>query len=531
MKLTFLGAAHEVTGSCYLLQTNGHNLLIDCGMEQGPDLFENQALPVNPWEVEAILVTHAHIDHSGKLPLLYKEGFQGRIYATEATCDLCGIMLRDSAHIQEFEASWRNRKARRSGKPEYIPIYTMQDAEGVLEHFTPCEYHSETEILPGIMAEFIDAGHLLGSASIRIKAQEEGKTVSIVFSGDIGNTDKPILRDPEHFTEADYVITESTYGDRVHGPKPDYVRELAAIIQRTLDRGGNLVIPAFAVGRTQEILYFIRQVKEQGLVRNHDNFPVYVDSPLANEATNIFGRNSLTCFDEETMAVIRRGINPIGFPGLTVSLTGEDSRAINDDPVPKVILSASGMCEAGRIRHHLKHNLWRPESTVLFVGYQSAGTLGRSLLEGAKTVKLFGETIEVHAEIAQLKSISGHGDSNGLVKWMSAYEKKPQRVFVTHGEDKVCDLLAERDISELGLNACAPYNGEQWDLIQNCMLKEGNKERLQAVRANGSEDDFFKKLAAAVKRLIALAERKRKAPRKELEELTRDINNICRKWE
>ena len=343
MKLTFLGAAHEVTGSCYLLQTGGHNLLVDCGMEQGPDLFENQALPVNPWEVEAVLVTHAHIDHSGKLPLLYKEGFQGRIYATEATCELCGIMLRDSAHIQEFEASWRNRKAKRSGRPEYVPIYTTEDAEGVLEHFTPCEYHRETEILPGITAEFIDAGHLLGSASIRIKATEDGETVSIVFSGDIGNTDKPILRDPEHFTEADYVITESTYGDRVHGPKPDYVKELAAIIQRTLDRGGNLVIPAFAIGRTQEILYFIRQIREQGLVQNHENFPVYVDSPLANEATNIFGRNSLTCFDEETVAVIRRGINPIGFPGLTVSLTGEDSKAINGDPVPKVILSASGI--------------------------------------------------------------------------------------------------------------------------------------------------------------------------------------------
>ena len=531
MKLTFLGAAHEVTGSCYLLQTGDHNILIDCGMEQGPDLFENQKLPVNPWEIEAVLVTHAHIDHSGKLPLLYKEGFNGKIYATEATCDLCNIMLKDSAHIQEFEASWRNRKAKREGKPEYVPIYTMEDTEGVLKNFIPCAYHRETEILPGITAEFIDAGHLLGSASILIKASEGGETVSIVFSGDIGNTGKPILRDPEYFTRADYVITESTYGDRVHGPKPDYTAELASVIQRTLDRGGNLVIPTFAVGRTQEMLYFIRQIKEQGLVKGHENFPVYVDSPLANEATNVFCRNSLTCFDEDTMEVIKRGINPIGFQGLEVSVTSEDSKAINDDPVPKVILSASGMCDAGRIRHHLKHNLWKPESTVLFVGYQSRGTLGRSLLEGAKTVKLFGDSIEVNAEIAQLHSISSHGDSDGLVKWISAYESQPRRVFVTHGEDKVCDILAERYRTELGLDACAPYNGEQWDLLKNRMLKEGNQEKIKLIKANGSEDDFFKKLAAAVKRLVSLTELKRKAPRKELEELTRDINNICRKWE
>ncbi len=531
MKLTFSGAAHEVTGSCYLLQTGGHNILIDCGMEQGPDLFENQALPVNPWEIEAVLVTHAHIDHSGKLPLLYKEGFKGKIYATDATCDLCGIMLKDSAHIQEFEAAWRNRKARRQGKPEYVPVYTMEDTEGVLKNFVSCDYHKETEILPGITAEFMDAGHLLGSASIMVKAHEHGETVKIVFSGDIGNTGKPILRDPEYFTEADYVISESTYGDRVHGPKPDYVADLASIIQRTLDRGGNLVIPAFAIGRTQEMLYFIRQIKEQGLVKNHGNFPVYVDSPLANEATNIFGRNSLTCFDEETMAVIEQGINPIGFKGLEVSITSEDSKAINDNAVPKVIISASGMCEAGRIRHHLKHNLWRPESTVLFVGYQSKGTLGRSLLEGAKTVKLFGEPIEVNAEIMQMNSVSSHGDSDGLVKWMSAYRNRPRRVFVTHGEDKVCDILAERYSRELGLDACAPYNGEQWDLIENRMIREGNKERIELVKANGSEDDFFRKLAASVKRLVSLAELKRKAPRRELEELTRDINNICRKWE
>ena len=531
MKLNFLGAAHEVTGSCYLLQVGGNHLLIDCGMEQGPDLFENQQLPVNPAEIQAVLVTHAHIDHSGKLPYLYKQGFQGSVYATEATCDLCGIMLRDVAHIQEFEAGWRNRKAKRAGKPEYVPIYTMEDAEGVLKHFVPCDYHRQVPVLPGITAEFIDAGHLLGSASVLLTVTQGTETIRLVFSGDIGNTGKPILRDPEYLTEADYVVMESTYGDRSHGPKPDYVAEMSKIIQRTLDRGGNLVIPAFAVGRTQEILYFIRQIKDRNLVKGHPDFPVYVDSPMANEATNIFNHNSLTCFDRETVDLIERGMNPIGFKGLCTSLTSQESRAINENPVPKVIISASGMCEAGRIRHHLKHNLWRRECTVLFVGYQSAGTLGRSLLEGAVQVKLFGEVIEVRAEIAQLNSISGHADAEGLVKWISLFVPKPRHVFVTHGEDTVCDALKERLVKELRLSASAPYNGECWDLLANAMVKEGSRVRLKPLAANGSEDAFFKRLVSSVKRLMSLAEKMRKAPRKELEELTRDVNQICRKWE
>ncbi len=535
MKITFLGAAHEVTGSCYLLQTKQYNILVDCGMEQGPDLFKNQELPVDPFNIDAVVITHAHIDHSGNLPLLYAGGFNGKVYTTEATYDLCGIMLRDSAHIQEFEATWRNRKGKRAGREPYVPVYTMEDAEGVLKNFVPCDYEADVKIAPGVNVRFVDAGHLLGSASVILSVTEGEETETIVFSGDIGNTDKPILRDPQYIKKADYVVIESTYGDRSHGPKPDYVASLATAIQRTFDRGGNLVIPAFAVGRTQELLYFIKQIKAQGLVKGHDDFPVYVDSPMAIEATTVFGRNSLSCFDDETMAMIEKGINPIGFTNLITAVTSDESKAINDAPGCKIIISASGMCEAGRIRHHLKHNLWRPECTVLFVGYQTVGTLGRGLLDGAERVKLFGETIEVNAEVYQLSGVSGHADNSGLMKWISSFNPKPKRVFVTHGENTVCDILRDRFVQELGLTATAPYNGEQWDLSQNKLLQEGNKVLLEKGKSQKNllqgKISAFDKLTIALKRLSACVNGKKNSSSKEQEGLAKDINNICRKWE
>ncbi|MEG2203912.1 MAG: MBL fold metallo-hydrolase, partial [Oscillospiraceae bacterium] len=435
MQLTFLGATHEVTGSCFYLTACGKKLLIDCGMEQGPDEFENQEIPVGANEIDEVLLTHAHIDHSGRIPLLVKHGFSGRIHATAPTADLCNIMLRDSAHIQEFEAEWRNRKAQRSGHEAYVPLYTMDDALGAIALLSPHPYKEKIALCEGIELRFIDVGHLLGSASIELWVTENGVTQKLVFSGDIGNTHQPLLRDPEAIAEADFVVMESTYGDRSHGPKPDYVRELAAIIQRTFDRGGNLVIPSFAVGRTQEMLYFLRQIKADGLVTGHGEFPVYVDSPLAVEATNIFRENGREVYDEDAMALLRQGINPLRFEGLSLSITSEESKAINFDSQPKVILSASGMCEAGRIKHHLKHNLWRKESTVLFVGYQAVGTLGRAVLGGAEEVKLFGETVEVKAEIRQLANISGHADAEGLMRWAAALQAKPARVFVVHGDD------------------------------------------------------------------------------------------------
>ena len=461
MKLTFLGANHEVTGSCTLLEAAGQRYLIDCGMEQGKDVYENQPIPVAPGEIDGVLATHAHIDHTGLLPLLVRNGFRGRIYATRPTAELCSIMLRDSAHIQEFEAEWKNRKGQRSGAEPVEPMYTIQDAEAAIALFRGYDYNKEIELAPGIVIRFVDVGHLLGSSSIEIWVTENGATTKLVFSGDIGNLDQPIIKDPTYLKDADYVFMESTYGDRSHGPRPDYVAELAKILQRTFDRGGNVVIPSFAVGRTQELLYFIREIKEKNLITGHGCFPVYIDSPLAIEATRIFKDTDSSCFDEETNALLAKGIDPIQFPGLKVSVTSDESRAINTDPVPKVIISASGMCEAGRIRHHLKHNLWRKECTILFVGYQAVNTLGRSLLEGADNVKLFGESIEVQAEICQLTGLSGHADREGLLKWVNSFEPKPKRVFIIHGEDEVENIFAQT-LTEQGFNACAPYNGEQW---------------------------------------------------------------------
>ncbi|MBE5995956.1 MAG: MBL fold metallo-hydrolase [Lachnospiraceae bacterium] len=465
MLLHFIGADHEVTGSCHIIETNNHWIMIDRGMEQGKDLYENADLPCKPSDIDAILVTHAHIDHSGLLPLMHAQGFQGKIYATKATCDLCDIMLRDSAHIQEFEAEWRNRKGQRQGKAPYEPIYTMQDAMAVIEHFVPREYGTVTEILDGVKVRYTDVGHLLGSACIEVWVTEGDKEVKLVFSGDLGNYDQPILRDPQTVESADYLLIESTYGDRLHDRSVDYVDELTPIIQKTLDRGGNVVIPSFAVGRTQEMLYFIRQIKEEKRITGHDGFTVVVDSPLANEATTIFTKHSMDCYDDDAKALVEKGINPIGFPGLKLSITSDDSKAINTDLEPKVILSASGMCEAGRIKHHLKHNLWRPESTILFVGYQAQGTLGRALIDGADEVKLFGESVTAAAEICELPGISGHADQDGLLAWAGALKEKPKKVFVVHGEDSVCDTFAALLGEKLGYDAVAPFSGAVFDLI------------------------------------------------------------------
>lgn len=479
MKLTFLGAAREVTGSRFLLNACGKNIMIDYGMEQGVDLFENAPLPVPESRIDYVFLTHAHIDHSGYLPLLYKNGFRSAIYATHATADLCKIMLMDSAHIQESDAEWKNRKAQRQGKPLVEPLYTQEHA--LLTHglFRPCRYGETVDVCSGISIRMVDVGHLLGSAAIEVTVTEDGQSKTIVFSGDVGNLHQPLLRDPEYMSKADYVVMESTYGDRSHGPTPDYLTALTRVLQETFDRGGNVVIPSFAVGRTQEMLYFIRQLKQEGRIHGHDGFPVYVDSPLGIEATNVFNENTLACADEEALTLVRQGINPLTFPGLKIAVSADESKLINSDETPKVIISSSGMCDAGRIRHHLKHNLWRPECTVLFVGYQSVGTLGRSLVDGAKEVRLFGEAIGVCAHIEKLAGISGHADNNGLLKWASAFSPKPEHVFVVHGDDEVAEVFAARLRDELGMDADAPYNGESWELAPLRKVAEGNHVRLK----------------------------------------------------
>ena len=532
MKLYFIGADHEVTGSCHYVEACGKRFLVDCGMEQGKDVFENVEIPVPASQIDYVLLTHAHIDHSGLLPLLFKNGFRGEIISTFATSDLCSIMLRDSAHIQEFEAEWRNRKGRRAGKEEFVPLYTMDDALGAVELFHPCDYNQKIELTEGISIRFTDVGHLLGSASIEIWITEDGVSKKIVFSGDIGNTNQPLIKDPEYLSEADYVVMESTYGDRTHGERPDYVTELANIIQETFDRGGNVVIPAFAVGRTQEMLYFIREIKEKGLVTGHGCFKVFVDSPLAIEATNVFNKNFRACFDEDAMKLINAGINPIKFDGLNLAVSSDESRAINFDMEPKVIISASGMSDAGRIKHHLKHNLWRKECTVLFVGYQGAGTLGRALTEGANYVKLFGETIEVQAEIRKLSGISGHADKNGLLEWVNHFTPKPQKVFVVHGEDLVCESFVKCLKEEHGLDAEAPFSGAIYDLANACWEKEGIKVYVKSEKpVERHRSDVYARLVEAGKRLMLVITHNEGGTNKDLTKFMNQIHALCDKWD
>ena len=534
MKITFIGATHEVTGSCYYLEAAGKKFLVDCGMEQGPDYYENKDIPVPPGELDFVLLTHAHMDHSGNLPAIYAKGFKGPVYATEATCNLCDIMLRDSAHIQMFEAEWRNRKAKRQGKPQFVPAYTMEDALGVIRNFVGCPYETGIILGEGLRVKFIDAGHLLGSSSIEVNICEAGVEKTIVFSGDIGNKNQPLIKDPAYFRKADYVVMESTYGDRSHGERPDYVRLLADVIQETFDRGGNVVIPSFAVGRTQEMLYFIRQIKAEGLIHGHDNFKVFVDSPLANEATNIFGIHKYDCFDDEALELIRKGINPLSFPGLKISVTSEDSKAINFDDDCKVIISASGMCDAGRIKHHLKHNLWREDSTILFVGYQAVGTPGRALLEGTQEIKLFGEPVHVAAKICRMPGISGHADVNGLVDWIKAFEVKPQKVFVTHGEDTVTELFAARLRDEMNYDAYAPFSGTEFDLAEGEFLYEAEGVKIQkpaALQKASKAAKVYEKLLALGYRLLSVIRKNEGCANKDLEKFSRDVQSLCDKWD
>ena len=534
MKLEFLGAAHEVTGSCHYLEFADKHVLVDCGMEQGPDLYVNQEIPVNASTIDYVFVTHAHIDHSGLLPMLYNHGFRGQIFTTTATHQLCEIMLKDSAHIQMFEAEWKNRKAKRAGRPEVVPLYDMNDAVGVLGHFVSCDYHSVINVCEGLKVRFVDAGHLLGSSSIEMWISEntaEGvEERKIVFSGDIGPGNRPLIKDPEYLTSADYVVMESTYGDRTHETPPDYAVELARVIRDTFTRGGNLVIPAFSVGRTQEMLYFIRRSKMENLLPEFQNFEVYVDSPLAVEATTIFGKNVQDCFDDTALALVQQGINPIGFPGLRMAITSDESKMINFNDKPKVILSASGMCEAGRIRHHLKHNLWRKDSTILFVGYQVPGTLGNMLLNGAKEVKLFGETIEVQAKIENLPGISGHADVNQLTKWVSMFDPKPKRVFIVHGEDKVTEQFAAHIHEELGLEAYAPFSGDAFDLLTGACVAQGSREAVEK-KSTRAVNNIFARLVAAGERLMTVIRKCEGMPNRELGKFADQINELCNKWE
>jgi metallo-beta-lactamase family protein len=530
MQITFIGAAHNVTGSCTLLEACGKRILIDCGLEQGPNMFETCEIPVAVTQIDALCLTHAHIDHSGKIPFLVANGFDAPIITTEATKRLCAIMLRDLAHVQEFEAKWRNRRARRAGEEGYKPLYTSQDVERTLNMFDGYAYGDTVRLAEGLTVTFYDAGHLLGSASLLFSITEGNTTRRILFSGDLGNPPRPLIRATATPPQAHYAVIESTYGDRLHGEREDFAAQLAAVIDSTLSRGGNVVIPSFAVGRTQELLYLLRIVKERKMVPTYPDFPVYLDSPLAVDATHIYTTDLEDYLNDEALRLLSAGVNPIGFSRLHLSVTEEQSRAINDDKTPKVIISAAGMCDAGRVRHHLKHNLWRPECTVLFVGYQTEGTLGRKLLDGARYVELFGEEIAVKAQIAQMKGTSCHADRDMLLGWLAAAQ--PAKVFINHGEGPVCDAFAETVKSRLQVDAVAPYSGDTFDLYDGAYVhKAPVKEVSKKVQAHRRAVAVFEALRLAGKRLMSVIEQNRGGTNKELGRFTNQINALCDKYE
>lgn len=465
MKLTFLGAAQTVTGSSYLLETDNRKILIDCGLFQGnKELRERNQMPFpyNPAEIDYLLLTHAHIDHSGLIPRLCKNGFRGKIITTSATKALCGIMLPDSGHIQEMEVEWQNRKRIRAGKPLIEPLYTVEDAKACLKFFRGAEYGEWVELSDQLKVRFRDAGHILGSAFIELVSKEgSGKAAKIVFSGDLGCNNRSIIRDPEVLEDADYLLIESTYGDRVHRGRQETLEQFLQIIKASLKDGGNIVIPAFAIERTQEILYDLNQLIEKKMI---PELPVYIDSPLAISATDIFRKHS-NYFNVATKALLDKGDSPFDFPSLTFAREVEESKALNEIEGGAIIISASGMCEAGRIKHHLKHNLWRPEAHVIFVGYQAIGTLGRSLVDGAKEVKIFGEEIAVRAHIDTIGGFSAHADQEELLSWLGKIKEKPKTIFVVHGEEKSSHALARKIKNDLKVDTIIPGWGQAVELV------------------------------------------------------------------
>ncbi|MCI2056845.1 MAG: MBL fold metallo-hydrolase [Oscillibacter sp.] len=533
MKLSFFGADQCVTGSCHCIEANGKKILVDCGLQQGRDEVSNAEFPFAPGTVDYVLVTHAHIDHTGRIPMLIKQGFQGEILTTRLTGDLMKVMLLDSAHIQEQDAEWKNRKGERSGAPHVEPLYTIQDAQRVDEFLKTCDYHEKVQLCEGVSVEFVDAGHLLGSASIIMTITENGVTKTIVFSGDLGNINQPIIRDPSHLPGADYVVMESTYGDRNHDAVWSYTDDLAQIIDETMAKGGNVIIPSFAVGRTQELLYFIREIKDKHMVKSNPDFAVYIDSPLAKKATTIFTGNLHGYLDEDALKLVADGTHMFNFTNLRMTETMEESKALNEDRTPKVIISASGMCDAGRIRHHLKHNLWRPECSVVFVGYQGEGTLGRHLLEGAKSVKMFGEEIAVKAKIVNYTGLSSHADRDHLISWIADFkEPKPQHVFVVHGDREVAPYFA-KSVEDLGFTAHAAQYTEVWDLAACAQLEKGYlpERKVKSFDGQTKAAPAYERLVSVTQMLTEAVKRSKNRDNKSLANLADQLRTLLDKWE
>lgn len=503
MKIKFCGAATSVTGSCHLITTEKHKILLDCGQFQGGKAMEemnSEEFPFDPAEIEYLILSHAHVDHCGRIPLLVKRGFKGKIYCTDATADLLTVMLKDSAYIHEKDTEWKNRKAERAGKPLTEPLYTVRDAEDALKFVTPVLYDQLVELNDEMRVVFNDAGHILGSAIVELWVEEGGDVSKVVFSGDLGVMDRPILRDPTIIKKADYVIMETTYGNRLHEKNATSIEQLIDIVLKTTRRGGTVVIPSFAVGRTQELIYqFNRFYEDNSQYKEElDQLFVYVDSPMATTATEVFKKNAQV-FDEETKAYIMKGDNPLDFKNLKFTRSSDESRMLNFDTSPKIIISASGMCEAGRIKHHLKHNLWNPKSSIVFVGYQAEGTLGRLIVEGAKDVMVLGEEVHVNAEIYNLEGFSGHADQDGLLTWLSGFQVRPHNIFLVHGEAQSKRDFAALVKKELGYDCTVVEGVSEFELsketvmtMQEAVAEMAGAEQIAGVRdrISGIHDDL-----------------------------------------
>ena len=496
MDIKFCGAANVVTGSNFLITTDEHKILLDCGMFQGGKELERlnyEPFPYNPAEIDYLILSHAHIDHSGRIPKLVKEGFKGKILSTKATYDLCRIMLLDSAKIQESDVEWENRKRLRAGKELIEPLYTVDDAEFSLKFFETYLHGQKIGIGDDIKIRFRDAGHILGSSIVELWIKDGQDEIKLVFSGDLGMPDRPIIRDPEYIDDADYLIIESTYGNRLHDEYNQSTEKLIDIINKTAHRGGTVIIPSFAVGRTQEIIYGLNKYYENKELDEYLKIPVYVDSPMAVAATEVFQRHSST-FDKEAKELILDGDNPFKFQNLRYITDQNESVALNKSKYPKVIISSSGMANAGRIRHHLKHNIWDEKNSIVFVGYQAEGTLGRIILDGAKKVKILGEEVAVNAEVYNLQGFSGHADQRVLFNWVSNFKKKPAKVFVVHGEEESALALSKLIEKELNIETVIPKLGDVVTIekqnvritkgrdLATEMLKESIEEKLVELR-------------------------------------------------
>jgi metallo-beta-lactamase family protein len=486
MNIKFLGAAMSVTGSCYIITTDKYKFLLDCGQFQGSKVLEKLnfgKFGFDPTEIDFMILSHAHIDHCGRIPLLTKRGFKGKIFCTDATGDLVEIMLKDSGYIHEKEAEWENKKALRAGKPLVEPLFTVDDATASLKYLSPVLYDQLIDINPDIKLKFRDAGHILGSSIVELWVQEGDKGSKVVFSGDLGMKNKPLLRDPAIIEEADYLIMESTYGNRLHESSKDSLERFIQIILKTIKRDGTVVIPSFAVGRTQELIYQLNMYydKDEEFKRVMKDIMVYVDSPMATSATEVFRKNAQV-FDDETRDYILKGDNPLDFKNLRFTRSSEESKQLNLIDEPKIIISASGMCDAGRIKHHLKHNLWNEKSSIIIVGYQAPGTLGRSIVEGAKNVSIFGDRIHINAEIYSLEGFSGHADKDGLLEWLSGFKKMPRKVFLVHGEEEAKKAFASTVKQALGYDCTVVEDVSEFNLEADAIISvEGVKDRVSTV--------------------------------------------------